>query len=160
MTITLVEFRAEHVRQLRAQPAQVRELNADTLATPYGQAWTAMVADVPMACAGIVEVWTGRSYCWALLSADVGPHLLALTRAIRSRLAALPLRRVEMAVDAGFAPGCRWAEMLGFVRETPRPMRSYLPNGRDAWLYARVSDGDGNGELDCNGGNDRDGQDL
>jgi hypothetical protein len=43
-----------------------------------------------------------------------------------------------MAVDAGFGAGCRWAELLGFSLETPEPMKKYLPNGRDAYLYART----------------------
>jgi hypothetical protein len=44
-----------------------------------------------------------------------------------------------MAVDANFAQGRRWAELLGFNCETPQPMRHYLPNGHDAYLYARIA---------------------
>lgn len=137
----VLEFLPEHVAQMRAQPAQAREVNAESLAAPFGQAWTAMLDGHPIACAGVVEVWRGRAYAWALLSDEAGPHMLRLTREIRSRLERLPFRRVEMAVDAGFPEAARWARVLGFWLETPNPMRGYLPNGRDAWLYARLKDG-------------------
>lgn len=130
----------------------------EALAMPYGLSWTALDGDEPICCAGVVEVWEGRAYAWALLSEYAGPHLLTLTRVIRSRLASLRYRRVEMAVDAGFDAGCRWAKMLGFRLETPAPMRGYLPNGRSAWLYARCNYGNGN--PDCDGGGVRDGRDL
>jgi len=81
-------------------------------------------------------MWEGRGYCWALLDRDAGPLMLPLTRAIRSLLAASALRRIEMAVDADFEAGRRWAELLGFKPEYKA--RSYFPDGRDAWLYARV----------------------
>ena len=123
---------------------QAHEVTADALAGAYGTAWSAFVDGVPIACAGVVEVWAGRAYAWALLADRAGPHLLWLTREIRFRLDSLALRRVEMAVDAGFGAGARWARMLGFVCETPEPARCYLPNGRDAWLFARVNNGDGN----------------
>jgi hypothetical protein len=93
---------------------------------------------VPVACFGVVTVWEGRGYCWALLDRDAGVCMLPLTRAIRSLIEAASFRRIEMAVDAGFDAGCRWAELLGFKRENDRPARLFFPDGRDAWLYARV----------------------
>jgi hypothetical protein len=29
--------------------------------------------------------------------------------------------------------------MLGFQLETPTALRKYLPGGRDAWLFARIT---------------------
>jgi len=136
--VILVPFDPAHVGQMRVQRMQAHELDAQSLADPYGRAWTAMADGAPVACGGLVEVWTGRAYAWALLSESAGPHMLALTRAIRSGLAQSPFRRVEMAVDAGFDAGRRWAELLGFRLETPEPMRAFLPNGRDAYLFART----------------------
>lgn len=139
--LVIVDFRPVHLARMRAQSAQMAEIkHPEALAMPYGHSWTALDGEEPIACAGLVEVWEGRAYAWALLSEYAGPHLFTLTRVIRSRLASLRYRRVEMAVDAGFAAGCRWAQMLGFRRETPEPMRGYLPNGHAAWLYARTQD--------------------
>lgn len=137
--IRVVPCEAAHLLRIQPQRAQLSEVHAESLAAPAGMAWAALVDDEPIAAAGLVEVWPGRAYAWALLADAAGRHLLAITREIRSRLAAAGFRRVELAVDAGFAAGRRWAPLLGFHLETPEPMRAYLPNGRDAYLYARVT---------------------
>ena len=133
----VVPLDAEHLRQIRPQAAQVGEVEAQRDLLPVGAAWAAVVEGRAVACPGLVEVWPGRAYAWALLDRDAGRHMLALTRAIRSRLQTATWRRVEMAVDAEFAPGSRFAEMLGFERECRA--RAYFPNGHDAYIYVRVS---------------------
>lgn len=120
----------------RPQAQQAAEF--DPRLVPDGQSWTALVAARPICCGGLVEMWPGRAYAWTVLSEDAAPHLLALTRGIRSLLDAAPFARVEMAVVADFKEGRRWAQLLGFVCETPSPMRNYFPDGRDAYLYART----------------------
>lgn len=134
----VIPFQPEHLRLVAVQPAQRSEMRAEQFDTAFGQAWTAVAGGVPIGCGGLVEVWVGRAYAWALVGVDAGPHMRSLTREIRSRIAASGFRRVEMAVDAEFDAGRRWAELLGFRCETPEPMRSYLPNGRAAYLYART----------------------
>lgn len=135
-SVEVIPFERHHARLIVPQPAQEAEA-ALQVEAPDGPAWTAVVDGLPVACAGFVPVWVGRAYAWALLGADVGPHLLAVTRAIRCRLACSGFRRVEMAVDCEFANGRQWARMLGF--ECEGLARAYLPNGRDAWIYARVN---------------------
>lgn len=137
--MNIVPLERDHLKAISVQPAQAAEYaHADALASPLGIGWAALVDGEPVACAGLVEVWEGRAYAWAILSDNAGPYMRALTREIRSRLDAAPFRRIEMAVDAEFEAGARWAEMLGFRCETPAPMAAYLPNGRAAYLYARV----------------------
>jgi hypothetical protein len=51
----------------------------------------------------------------------------------------LGFRRLEMAVDAEFTAGLRWARMLGFTCETPEPMKAYTPAGRACYQFARVT---------------------
>lgn len=133
----IVAFHPDHIGMMTPQPGQVAEVSDYSAAAEYGQAWTLML-DGPIACAGLVPMWNGRAYAWALLSDRAGKHMLTLTREIRSRLSSAGFARVEMAVDAGFYAGRRWAEMLGFECETPQPMKAYLPNGRPAYLYART----------------------
>lgn len=124
------------------EPQQHQRLPEDqhaaALLNPVGAARCALFHGKPIAAAGVVELWRDRGYAWALLGVDAAPHLLPITREIRSFLDALPCRRVEMAVDPEFPQALRWARMLGFERETPEPMRSYYPDGRSAYLYARV----------------------
>lgn len=134
--MNVVPLDALHLRQIRPQAAQEYEAEVQRDLLPVGQAWAAVVDGRAVACAGMVEVWPGRAYAWALLDRDVGRHMLALVRAIRSTLRAATWRRIEMAVDAEFAPGCRLAELLGFERECRAG--AYFPNGHDAYVYVRV----------------------
>jgi hypothetical protein len=139
--IEIVEFKPEHIDAMDVQPAQRMSPEARKgFAAPFGDAWTGLVDGRPVGCAGVVKVWDGRGYAWALLGVDAKHHMKAITRAVRRGLETTNYRRIEMAVDAGFDAGCHWARMLGFELETPRPMRAYLPNGNDAWLYVRVRD--------------------
>ena len=46
------------------------------------------------------------------------------------------IRRIEAAVDAEYTISQRWHELMSFQREGR--MRAYTPDGRDAYLYARI----------------------
>lgn len=135
--IDIRPFMPGDLQGFRPQRHQVAEFAFDS-STPAGLAWTALVGARPICCAGLTECWPGRAYAWALLSVDSSPHLLGLTREIRSRIDATPFDRIEMAVDADFIAGRRWAVLLGFKLETPEPMAKFLPSGRAAYLYART----------------------
>lgn len=141
MTFKIIPFEPAHIQQLDVQDAQrlTDDDQARALAAPFGLAWTGAVDGGPVACAGLVEVWPGRAYAWALLARNAGPWMAAITRGVRRALKAAPFDRIEMAVDSGFLAGQRWALMLGFELETPLPARRYLPGGRDAYLYAMVT---------------------
>ncbi len=139
MKFAIVAFDPAHIDMLDVQDAQ--RIDAErraVLSSDYGRAWTAEVDGEPIACAGLIEVWEGRAYAWALIGRNAGPWMAAITRAVRRALDVAPFRRVEMAVDATFEAGNRWALLLGFTRETDKPLRCYLPSG-DAYLYARVT---------------------
>lgn len=138
--IQIVPFEPEHADAMDVQIAQrmTPEERQQAMGESFGDAWTAMADGEPVACAGLVPVWFGRAYAWALLSESAGAHMVAITRAVRRALDMGEFRRVEMAVRAGFAEGERWARLLGFVLETPDPMRAYMPDGSDAYLYSRV----------------------
>jgi hypothetical protein len=137
--IEVVEFDPAHVAAMDVQQAQRIDCNA--LAEPFGMAYTAMMEGTPIASAGVVEVWPGRGYAWAILGQNCGRAFVAVHRAVLRGISLCGLRRIEMAVAADFPEGRRWAEMLGFQLETPQPMRAYLQDGRDAYLYSRVKNG-------------------
>jgi hypothetical protein len=104
-----------------------------------GPAYAAIDYDgTVLALAGVAHMWAGRGGAWTLLSQDAGRRMIALTRGVQRYLDGLEYRRLEMYVDAQFAAGRRWAEMLGFVNETPEGMPGFLPNGNTAFMYGRV----------------------
>lgn len=137
MSVVLVPFEQRHRDALRPQAAQRHEMK-DAPSRPFGQAWAALAGDHPVCIGGLYEIWRGRAYAWALLGEDAGPHMVSLTRAIRSELDAAPFARIEMVVEKDFAAAQRWAVMLGYQLETPVALRCFLPSGRDAWIYSRI----------------------
>lgn len=139
--IEIVDFDRAHLSAMAVQSAQLAGVGQfkDCSQEAFGLAYTAMDNGKPVACAGIVEVWPGRGYAWALLSEQAGRWMVQISRAVRRAIALSGLRRIEMAVDADFVAGRRWAVMLGFILETPEPMRAYLPDGRDAYLFSKVN---------------------
>ena len=137
----VVPYRPEHLTLMRVQPAQAYmrpfiEVGdyADALAA--SPAYTGMIGEQPVVCAGIILQWEGRAFAWALVSEDCCAHLFAATRAVARFLALRDERRIETTVRSDFAEGARWARMLGFEREGK--MRAYSPDGRDYDLYARI----------------------
>jgi hypothetical protein len=136
------KFHVEHLQRMRLQPAQQHlapRLNDETLEFLAGlEAYTVMVEDEPIACAGLMEIWPGRAMAWSYLSATAGAHMLGVTRAVRAFLDLKAPRRTELYVDAGFEAGRRWAELLGFRCETPEPMAYFEADGRAQYLYSRI----------------------
>lgn len=137
MSVRLVDIEERHLALIRPQHAQAEEYALQP-GMPNGTGWTALVGEHPVCIGGLTLLWPNRAYAWAVLGEDAGPHMLSLTRAIRSRLDAAPFARIEMVVERGFHAAARWAEMLGYQLETPEPLRRFLPNGRDAWIYSRI----------------------
>jgi len=102
-----------------------------------GPAYTLQEGGKVLICCGLLHLWEGRSVAWSLVAQTAGDRFIRIYRHMRDVLNASPIRRIECTVDPGFDNGHRLAHMLGFEREGL--MRSYLPDGRDAVLYSRVS---------------------
>ena len=139
--IEILAYESHHVALMTPQPAQAHEALVAGAPEPREQldAMTLTAEGLPICCVGLWELWPGRVSCWAIFAADAGPHMVAIVRAIRFRLARAASPRIEMVVDPSFEPGRRLALLLGFEQETPTALRKYLPGGRDAWLFARIT---------------------
>lgn len=139
--IDVVPFKAEHIAAIRLQEAQAYLSDwvtyAQAEALEEQTSYTAMLDGVPVAAAGVIPQWQGRSLAWAFIG-DVGPRkFLGIHRAVKHFLDGCYVKRLEMTVDCDFPAAHRWAKMLGFKMEAPR-MEAYNPNGGDCSLYARV----------------------
>ena len=139
----IVPYRAEHLAELVLQPAQawLAPIVTDDYRAALeraGPAFTAFVGGRVVGCAGVIEHWPGRGVGWAMLAADIGPRFVVLHRAVRRYLDSAAPRRLEIVVQRDFTAGRRWALLLGFVRETPKGMGGYGPDGATYDLYARI----------------------
>lgn len=134
--MNIVPFEPFHVELLNAQGAQAHEVSyvPDSWINTL-RGLTAFDRDRVILCGGVLTS-LGMGTVWAVLSADAGRHMLALHRATERYLEMQQLRRIEAAVQKGFMPGCRWAELLGFRFEGEMPR--YGPNGETYLRYGRT----------------------
>ena len=102
-------------------------------------ALSAWIGDKCIGAAGIIDIFPHKAIAWTLLGADAGPHMLELTRKIKNFFGMYDKGRIEMTVVSDFAPGHRWAKLLGFTCETPNGMKKNGVHGNDEHLYSRVT---------------------
>lgn len=141
MTVTLRPFEAQDLIGFDPQPRQIGDYMQALEKMPvqqFSSAFTALAGGRPVVVAGMAQIWSGRAIAWALVSRHAGSHMRALTRAAVDVFEACEYQRVELYVDAEWQEAQRWARLLGFHAETPRPLQACLPGGLDAFLYARV----------------------
>jgi hypothetical protein len=136
-----VPFEPWHLDWLQLQPAQVAL--SSTLTVAHGQflqqagpCYSAFVGMDVIACAGVVEFWTGRAQVWSLLSEQMPQHTRTIHRAVKRFLADYRVARLECVVDPRSLAACRWAEHLGFVLEGPMP--KYTPAGETQLMLVRL----------------------
>lgn len=105
-----------------------------------GPAHTAMRGDKVLACIGLAHQWDGRATAWAIMAQSIGgADYLVIHRAVKRFIKLIGYRRIDATVVENFTNAIRWAEMLGFKRETPEPMQNYGPDGRGHYLYSWVA---------------------
>jgi len=101
-----------------------------------GESYTININNEVIACVGIYPYTDNIGKMWALLSENSGKHMLALTRLVKGYCVKSPYARLETTVRTDYELGHRWAELLGFVCETPDGMRNYSPDLQTYSLYS------------------------
>lgn len=142
--IRVTPFETWHLELLLAQGVQPSQARAShvlarhaKVAKPVGTSLTAWDDDGRvLITGGVMAVDNTCGTLWAVLSAHAGCRMLAVHRGLSRFLDSQPQRRIEATVEAGFAPGCRWLELLGF--EFEGHMRGYGDNGETHERYALV----------------------
>jgi hypothetical protein len=131
----------EMVAAMTVQAAQNGNIGIETLrALAAGcPSFMALDGDEVIAAAGIVQQWEQRAVAWSVLAPNLGIRMVAVHKAVVRFLDGCGFRRVELFVAVGHTAGERWARALGFEREGLA--RAALPDGSDAWFYARVRNG-------------------
>lgn len=90
-----------------------------------------------VAVIGAMKTFDGCCFLWSIFSTKACKHLLTITRFAKRWLLTLGFVRMECTVMSGFRPGHRWMRILGFKRETTRPMKKW--DGIDDFhLYSKV----------------------
>ena len=139
----IIPFKAEHLTMIPLHDSQKGNSIAESDVennrwVERTDSYTLADGEKILACWGFIPYWPGRSMLWAVISKDTGPKMKALYKIAKDSIDCHK-GRIEFDVVSDFEQGIKWANMLGFKCETPEPMKNYYPNGKDAYLFARVS---------------------
>lgn len=136
--MSVIKFDPDHFHELNIQNRQAWAYGFVTQEDLEGlaefDAFSAVIGNTVVACAGVVPMHRHRAHCWALLAENLGMKLLMVHRAIKRYLSICPYRRIETSVECDHVEGHRWAKALGFVCEAER-LVEYGENGADHALY-------------------------
>jgi hypothetical protein len=124
------DFHAEDAILFGQAPEAAEALSKSDLA------WTGVAGGEPVACGGLLKHWPHRYMAWMLLPPQSGPHMVAVTRAVKRAMELVERpARIEMHVRQDFIPGHRFATLLGFEMESVNP--KFFPDMADADTYVR-----------------------
>jgi RimJ/RimL family protein N-acetyltransferase len=111
----------------------------ESLGNVSREAWTFLDdAGNVVGIVGAVTTHAGCAYIWTFAGKEAGRHMLAITRFVQRWLESLSCVRLEATVMKDFRPGHRWMRLLGFRKETTRPMKRW-DGINDFHLYARIA---------------------
>ena len=133
----------EHVKFVHVQAMQasdkpaMRTAEAAAVIEQSRMSLSAWAGNECMGVAGVYDVHPGRAMAWALLSCNIGPHMLSVTRKVRFVLNSINVKRIECLVPYEFAAAHRFARMVGFELET-ECMRHYNVDGSHVSAYVRI----------------------
>lgn len=107
-----------------------------------GPCWTLWNGETPVACAGIIVLWTGVAEAWALTSPLVSQFPIGFHRAAKQVLSGAmyeyKLHRLQVSIPSTHSVSCNWIRSLGFQFEGR--MEKYGP-AKDDWLrFVRLSE--------------------
>lgn len=104
-----------------------------------GEAYSASVDGKIIACAGFMPLGEYRCHAWALFSPKTQKHMTGIVRFGKNVVYNIGMPRIETNIRSDFAQAIKFIELLGFVRETPLPMKNFGDDGMDYYLYARYA---------------------
>src|SRR3990167_4557165 len=130
---SLVPFKAEHMLTLvNRDTNMVQEMHHAVEKEQGGPAFTVVVDDKVIGCGGVVVMWHGVGMAWVVVSKDIEPYKVWLTRTVRRALRdivrALKLHRVEAVVLVD--GDTKWVQVVGFHPENNVAKR-YTQDKRD-----------------------------
>lgn len=141
--IEIVNFKEEHLKYILETGMLDKKLQPFIL-PEYGKAlekapgvFTILDDRKAIVFGGIKEFWQNRGEAWLIFGKPRTENFIEIFNIVKKFLASAPQKRIEMVVECDFVQGHRWARLLGFEKEADC-LKSYLPGGYDASLYAMV----------------------
>jgi len=136
----LIPFIPEHIDLMELRDEKHMKNYKDKIANyaTMGLAYTLVVDDEIVCCAGIVSPHAGIAEAWLVAGKNFDKHGTVISRTIKNFLKwTQPFyHRYQMSVLEGFEDAERFAEFLGFEKEGL--MRKFDSEGNNYFMYARV----------------------
>lgn len=132
----LVPFKAEHMLAFvpRGTPV-LPEMRFALAKEKGGPAFTAMLDDRVIGCAGIVLLWPGVGSAWVVFDKEIEKHSVWMTRHVKAVLRdtarCFKLHRVEAVVPLENPSDMKWINLLGFRTERDGLAQLYTQDRRD-----------------------------
>jgi len=137
----LVPFRAEHLLGLVNRDTQRLDTSLLVEKTQGGPAFTGLLGEIVLVCAGAVIPWPGVGFVWMVVNEAIHSHERWMTRMVKRILHDVihcyGLHRIEAVVLADNARNQRWIERLGFSRENGAATH-YTSDRKDIIRYQRL----------------------
>lgn len=107
-----------------------------------GPAFTAVVEESILGCAGIMLMWEGVGVAWCAFGPHIDRYAVWMTKHVRrvldDTMRSLNLHRMEAVVLADNITNMRWIQMLGFTPEVNSIAKQYTPDKRHVVRYEYV----------------------
>ena len=138
----LVPFRAEHMFAFVPRTNIPLEMRFGLANENGGPAFTAVLDEKIIGCAGINLLWPGVGAAWVAFGKEIEDHGLWATRTVRAVLRdtvrSFNLHRVEAVVYAENHRDARWIRLLGFRKENDIA-QMYTSDKRDVVRFELIS---------------------
>ncbi len=146
-TIRLRKLKPEDLTQVPYRPCEAKfidKVDAKNIlaAIEDGPAYTGVLDDKVVVCAGVSIMWPGLGEAWLLTHPDIGEQKFWFYRRLKKMFTLIArvkkLHRVQSDVDCTFEESNLMMKHLGFEEESR--MNSYGPNREDFFRYVLIAD--------------------
>jgi hypothetical protein len=139
----LIPYKAEHAMSFVDRDKWSLVTWKEAIEREKYPAYTGMIDESILGCAGIMIPWPGMGIAWLTMSPIAVVHFRVWMTKICRRIVddvvrSCDLHRLEAIVLADNAVNQRWIEAMGFSREKDGLARNYLPDGRNMLRYERI----------------------
>lgn len=135
-------FKATHAnRLLNSGEVEDFKIDYNTKTLECQDSWTGFYHNEPIACGGIIELWSGVADIWLIVSKHNDKHKFFIMRNIKKILEQTIKQRkyvrVQATVREDFDVGIKFAQWFGMKSEGL--MEKYGLDGKNYYRYVRIT---------------------
>ena len=131
---------ADDIPCLVLEQESLRDVYYEYFDEGRGPAWVLEDESGIIACFGATILWPGVCEVWfSLVRADKSISVIRNAKKfLEEQGERFGVKRFQAAVNVNNKTSIKFVEFFGFKNETPKGMKSYLPDGSTAYLFSRI----------------------